>query len=38
MLESLLGCEALLRIIDKDTAEKVEELLVECCSGGNDLL
>lgn len=38
MLESLLSCEALLRIVDEDPAEKVEELLVECRRGGNDLL
>ena len=30
MLEGLLGGETLLRIIDEDTAEKVEELLIEC--------
>ena len=38
MLEGLLGGETLLRIIDEDAAEKVEELLIECCSRGNDLL
>lgn len=38
MLEGLLGGKTLLGIIDKDTAKKVEELLIECCSRGNDLL
>ena len=38
MLEGLLGGKTLLGIIDEDTAEKVEELLIECCSRGNDLL
>ena len=38
MLEGLLGGKTLLGIIDKDAAEKVEELLIECCSRGNDLL
>ena len=38
MLERLLGGETLLRIVDEDAAEKVEELLVERCGRGNDLL
>ena len=38
MLESLFGRKTLLRIIDEDAAEKIEELLVEGCSRRNDLL
>ena len=30
MLKCLLGGESLLRIVDEDTTEKVEKLLVEC--------
>ena len=38
MLEGLLGGKTLLGIVDEDTAEKIEELLIECCSRGDDLL
>lgn len=38
MLQGLLGCDAGFGVVDEDLAEKIQELLVEFCVGGDDLL
>ncbi len=38
MLECLFGRDPLLRIVEEDLTQQVEELLIEAGRGGNDVL